>query len=336
MVRNIPVLFALHGLSYLTLEEKLRLLEGFSTEDSFRKLTRFEAEWLLGRRLRCRSFNTCEMLEKAYRDRENTEALGIHFAVYGSSSYPGLLKEIYDPPLVLFWKGTLPPVDVQALAVVGTRKPSLEADRSAFTLGLDAVRGNIPLISGMASGIDGAAHKGALALHGRTWAVLGTGCDKPYPSTHRRMAADIITNGGGLISEFFPGTGPARYNFPKRNRLISGLSSYVVIVQAPKRSGALYTADFGLDQGREVLVHSSGLGGNGCGGTVKLAEQGARVIYTLKDIFPHIPDPFRSMRDTYGLSEGKTDDAAHLTAFMMREEIKGSLVFYKGRTHING
>ncbi|OQY34553.1 MAG: DNA protecting protein DprA [Spirochaetaceae bacterium 4572_59] len=335
MVDNIHVLFALHGLSYLTLEEKLKLLKEFPTEASFTKLTRYETEWFLGRRLRCRSFNMAEMLEKARRDRENMETSGIHFAVYGSQSYPPLLKEIYDPPLVLFWKGTLPPENVPVLSVVGTRKPSLEADRSAFSLGMDAVRGDIPLVSGMAAGIDGAAHKGALALHGRTWAVLGTGCDRPYPSSHRSMAADIITKGGGLISEFFPGTAPARYNFPKRNRLISGLSTHIVIVQAPRRSGALYTADYGLDQGREVFVHASGLYGNGCQGTVKLAEQGATVLNTLKDIFPHIPDPFRSMQESYGLSGGRTDDAAHFASFMLREEIKGSLVFYKGRTQID-
>ena len=211
---TVTVLFALHRLSYLKLEEKLKLGEAFPTEEDFRQLNRFEAEWFLGRRLRCKSFNPSEMLEQALRDRENARDRGILYTVWGDEDYPGLLKEIYDPPLILFRKGTLPPRDQAALAVVGTRKPSLEADRSAFRLGLEAAGGSIPLISGMASGVDGSAHKGVLALRGRTWAVLGTGCDIPYPSAHRRMAADIISGGGGLLSEFFPGTEPARYNFP--------------------------------------------------------------------------------------------------------------------------
>ena len=325
------VAFALHRLSCLKLDEKLKILKIFPSAEEFGKLTLFEAEWLLKRKLRCRSFVPEEMLDRAYRDMRHAEKSGIQYTVFGEQSYPGLLKEIYDPPLILFWKGTLPPEDVPALAVVGTRNPSLEGDRSAFCLGLDAARGNIPLISGMAAGIDGASHKGVLAMNGKTWAVLGTGCDKPYPSSHRGMAADILSMGGGLISEFLPGTGPARYNFPKRSRIISGLSSYVVIVQAPRRSGALYTADFALEQGREVVVHESGLSGWNNQGTRKLAEQGAQVVRTLKDLYPHIPDPYRRMQDTFGLSQGHPDDAGRLAARLLRDELRGELVFYKGR-----
>ncbi len=286
MAVNQIVLLALHRLSSLRLEEKLLLLKEYPHEKAFSGLTRFEAEWLLGRKLYCRSFNPSKMLEQAGDDLAFAEKSGISFCSCTDSNYPSLLKEIYDPPLVLFWKGTLPPGNEDSLAVVGTRKPSLSAEKEAFVLGLDAGRNGIPVISGLAAGVDGAAHKGAVSLKGRTWAVLGTGCDIVYPAAHGKIAKDILAAGGGLISEFFPGTIPCRYNFPKRNRIISGLSTHIVVVQAPRRSGALYTADYALEQGREVLVHRCGLEGTRSEGSASLAEQGARVIGSAADIFP--------------------------------------------------
>ena len=155
---NKTVVFALHRLSYLNLDEKLNILSAYPSEQAFSELTRFELEWFLGRKLRCSAFTPSLMLDEARRDLDNCEKTRTFFTFFGDSSYPALLKEIYDPPLVLFWKGTLPPDNQPALAVVGTRKPSLDADRNAYCLGMDAVRGNISLISGMAAGIDGAAH----------------------------------------------------------------------------------------------------------------------------------------------------------------------------------
>ena len=288
---NQRILFALHRLSFLRLEEKLLLMKEFPYEKDFARLTRFEAEWLLGRKLYCRTFNPEKMLEQAEKDLAFTERSGISCCSFSEKAYPSLLKEIYDPPLILFWKGTLPPRSEVSLAVVGTRKPSLSAEKEAFILGLDAGRYGIPVISGLAAGVDGAAHNGAVSLKGRTWAVMGTGCDIVYPASHGRMAGDILAGGGGLISEFFPGTPPCRYNFPKRNRIISGLSTHVVVVQAPRRSGALYTADYALEQGRDVLVHRCGLKGPRSEGSAALAEQGAGVIGSAADIFPRRISP---------------------------------------------
>jgi DNA processing protein len=325
------ILFAVNRLGSLSLIEKIRVLNAFDTENNFAELSRFELEWVLNRKLRMRKFNTRELLEQGASDLKRTESLDISWCWYGSPSYPSILKNIYDPPFLLFWRGTLPPESAHTLAVVGTRKPTLEADRSAFALGLDAVRAGIPLISGMAVGIDGSAHQGVVEAGGQTWAVLGTGCDTAYPRQHRRLAAEILNKGGGLISEYIPGTGAARYNFPKRNRIISGLSSSVVIVQAPSRSGALYTADFALDQGRDVYVHDSGLYGRKCGGTASLADQGAPVISSLRDIYPEMTAAGHSMDESYGLAAGNTEDAARHASRMMSEELKGSLRFYKGR-----
>ncbi|MBF9016143.1 MULTISPECIES: DNA-processing protein DprA [unclassified Oceanispirochaeta] len=325
------ILFAVNRLASLSLIEKIRLLNSFNTGENFKDLSRFELEWILNRKLRIRKFNIRELLEQGISDLKRTESLGISWCWYGSPSYPSILKNIYDPPFLLFWRGTLPPEAVGALAVVGTRKPALEADRSAFALGLDAARGDIPLISGLAAGIDGSAHKGVVEGGGKTWAVLGTGCDIAYPRQHRKLAAEILNKGGGLISEYIPGTGAARYNFPKRNRIISGLSDSVVIVQAPVRSGALYTADFALDQGRDVYVHESGLYGRKSGGTASLADQGATVIGALKDIYPNLTEAGHSMNESYGLASGSTGDAGRHASTMMSKELKGSLSFYKGR-----
>ena len=333
---NPLLLFALHRLSFLKMNEKLKLLHEFASEKDFARICLFDAEWLLGRRLNCRNFDPEKMLIQARKDLEKTRTRNISFTWYEDPAYPAMLKEIYDPPLVLYYKGSLPPSHVSALAVVGTRKPSLEADRSAFALGLDAAEAGIPLVSGMALGIDGAAHKGVLALNGKTWAVLGTGCDKPYPLSHRPLAFEILESGGGLISEFSPGTGPVRYNFPKRNRIISGLSSKVVIIQAPRRSGALYTADFALEQGRDVAVHECGLSGGFSGGTIVLAEQGAPVIRSLQDLYPAFPVSSKRMRDPYWLSKGTPEQAGMASCRQLRAEMQGEAVFYKGRLQAHG
>jgi DNA processing protein len=325
------VLFALNRLGSLRLNEKLKILNGFNSPDLFSGLSLYEMEWLLRRKLRISSFDPDKLLDQGAEDLQKTESLNINWTWCGGAAYPEILKNIYDPPFLLFWKGTLPADCPETLAVVGTRKPTLQADRAAFALGLDAGASDIPLISGMAAGIDGAAHKGVLSGGGKTWAVLGTGCDRPYPGTHRKLAAEIVNQGGGLISEFLPGTGPARYNFPQRNRIISGLSQSIVIVQAPGRSGALYTADFALDQGRDVYVHESGLSGRISKGSAALSRQGAKVISNLKDIYPHLEAPAHSLQESFGLSSGTCDEAALMTSGMMRKELEGQLKFYKGR-----
>lgn len=330
MIDN-TVLFAVNRLSSLSLSEKIRILNTFNSVKKFSDLSRFDLEWNLNRKLRMKKFNAGELLEQAHSDLGRSETLNINWCWYGSSEYPSLLKNIYDPPFLLFWKGTLPPDGVETLAVVGTRKPTLDADRSAFALGLDAVSLGIPLISGLAAGIDGSAHKAVVDAGGKTWAVLGTGCDRAYPAQHRRLAAEILNKGGGLLSEYPPGTMAARYNFPKRNRIISGLCHSVIIVQAPFHSGALYTADFALDQGRDVFVHESGLYGRKSGGTASLADQGAVVIRSLGDIYHHFKGADHSLYENYSLAAGTTDDAALHASRLMSEELKGNLNFYKGR-----
>jgi len=321
----------MNRLPSLKLDEKIRILSSFNCEAAFSRLTRYELEWLLGRKIRMSSLNPDDLLEQGLKDLNRSEKQQIRWTWFGGAEYPGILRNIYDPPFLLFWKGTLPPAGVEALAVVGTRKPDLDADRSAYALGADAAEGGIPLLSGMAAGIDGTAHRGVLDAGGKTWAILGTGCDRPYPGSHRKLSEEIIARGGGLLSEFVPGTGPARYNFPKRNRIISGLSTSVVIVQAPRRSGALYTAEFALEQGRDVFVHESGLHGRNSAGSAELAAQGAGVIRTLRDIYPGLKTPEHTFADGYGLAAGTTEEAARMASGILRREMEGKLRFYRGR-----
>ncbi|MDR2211044.1 MAG: DNA-processing protein DprA [Spirochaetaceae bacterium] len=203
---------------------------------------------------------------------------GIFRAVRDSSAYPPLLGEIYDPPALLYYRGKLPDPAVPAIALVGTRKPSAAASRQALELGREFARYGIPVISGLALGIDALAHRGCLEAGGCTAAVLGSSVDEVYPASNRGLARRILEAGGSLISEYPCGTGPRKWHFPQRNRIISGIARGTVIVEAPASSGALHTARFALEQGRDLFVASAGTASPLGEGTRRLARDGCRVI----------------------------------------------------------
>ena len=178
----------------------------------------------------------------------------IHICTFYDAAYPTKLKNIADPPLVLYYKGTLAGLDMRpVIGVVGTRKASVYGLTTASRMGYQIARCGGILASGVAAGIDGKAMTGALTAGGTVVGVLGCGIDVVYPATHRSLYLDTERN-GCLISEFPPGTPPYKWNFPKRNRIISGLSNGVLVVEAPHGSGALITARRALDQGRDVFV----------------------------------------------------------------------------------
>ncbi|MDR1930697.1 MAG: DNA-processing protein DprA [Treponema sp.] len=204
--------------------------------------------------------------------------LNIAQAVFGSPGYPPLLGELYDPPRILYYRGVLPDPEKPAVAVVGTRHPSAAASREAFKLGRELAERGIAVISGLALGIDAMAHRGCLEGGGKTAAVLGSGLDQVYPVSNRMLARRILESGGALISEYPWGTKPRKWNFPQRNRIISGLARGTVIVEAPAASGALYTAQFALEQGRDLWVSSVGASSSLGEGTRKLAEEGCPLI----------------------------------------------------------
>lgn len=176
-----------------------------------------------------------------------------HILSLNDPRYPALLKEIADPPLVLYVRGSPEPLNRPQISIVGSRNPSATGQETASLFAVDLSRSGYTITSGMALGIDAAAHVGALRSGGTTIAVAATGLDRVYPARHDRLASDI-SNGGAIISEFPVGTPPRRTHFPRRNRLISGLSLGTLVVEATPRSGSLITARFAAEQGREVFA----------------------------------------------------------------------------------
>jgi DNA processing protein len=217
--------------------------------------------------------------DRAARQRE------IRWVSYAESAYPPLLRELYDPPVALFYRGALPDPEKPLAAVVGTRRPSGYATAQAFDIARTLGRGGVPVVSGLALGIDAMAHRGNLAGGGKTVAVLGSGPDMVFPATNRGIARAVLENGGALVSEYPPGTAPAKWRFPARNRIVSGLARGVLVVEAPASSGALITARFALEQGRDLWVASAGAASSRGEGGRALAEDGARVIQGADEIF---------------------------------------------------
>jgi DNA processing protein len=201
-----------------------------------------------------------------------------------SSFYPPLLREIFDPPSFIYCRGPLPDPEKPAVALVGTRHPSAAASMQAYTLGREFARAGITVISGLALGIDALAHRGCLEGGGCTTAVLGSSVDEVYPASNRDLARRILKMGGALLSEYIPGTKPRKQYYPQRNRIISGLARATVIVEAPAASGALYTARFALEQGRDLFVASSGVASPLGEGTRRLAEEGCPIISCAAEI----------------------------------------------------
>jgi DNA processing protein len=213
---------------------------------------------------------------------------GVHIVHYWDASYPELLKKIYDPPILLYVKGALPVKNEKTLAVVGMRKASHYGNSVAEKLSKEMAEHGITVVSGLARGIDSWAHRGALKGGGRTVAVFGCGLDTVYPPENGVLAGDIAQC-GALISEFPMNTEPLAGHFPRRNRIISGLSSGTVVVEAGERSGALITAFMALDQGREVFAVPGSVQSYRSKGTHRLIREGAKLVENLDDVLAEFP-----------------------------------------------
>lgn len=210
----------------------------------------------------------------ALKELEEIESKGYKLYCYGEKGYPKLLSEIFDPPVVLYSRGEIRAVDFNAVAVVGTRRASVYGKSAAKLIAKKLAANNITVVSGCAVGIDASAHQGAIEGGGRTIAVLGSGLDEEYPKQNIKLMERISAN-GAVISEFPMGTKPQPYNFPRRNRIISGLSLGVVVVEAPSRSGALITAYQSIEQGREVYSVPGSIFSSKSNGCNDLIKQGA-------------------------------------------------------------
>lgn len=275
----------------LSYQEKIRLCESFGRESDLTLHSKNDIEQIIGRRLN--AFWDIDLIRMlAERDAQMTRLRGIHWVSWSGAAYPPLLREIYDPPPLLFFRGNLPNPETPFAAIVGTRRPSPQAAAQAFDIAKDLGRWGIPVVSGLALGIDAMAHRGSIEGGVPTFAVLGSGADEVYPSANRALARRILETGGALLSEYPPGTGPRKWTFPARNRIVSGLSRLILVVEAPLRSGALITAGFALEQGRELCVASVGSGSPASPasprfdrrGSARLVEEGAKVVFSAGDI----------------------------------------------------
>ncbi|MCD4672845.1 MAG: DNA-processing protein DprA [Anaerolineaceae bacterium] len=208
---------------------------------------------------------------------------GIQVLTWESEAYPRRLKEIDQPPPVLYVSGSLAVEDEWAVAIVGTRRVTAYGRQMAEELAGYLSSNGIAVVSGLARGIDGLAHKAALSAGGRTIAVLGSGVDRIYPPEHRRLAEEISAH-GAIISDYALGTPPEGSNFPPRNRIISGLSLAVIVVEAGKKSGALITARFAADQGRDVFAVPGNVHAPQSIGTNQLIQEGARPLLKPQDV----------------------------------------------------
>ena len=254
-------------------------------------------------------------LKDAEKEIEAAGKVQCQLLAYDSSDYPRLLRQIADPPLVLYVRGDMHVLSQHVVAIVGTRHPSAYGSQVAHRLAHDLAERQLVIVSGLARGIDSCAHRGALEGKGKTVAVQGRGMDAIYPSENRKLAEKIEAN-GAIISEFPIGTGPTPENFPIRNRIISGLSLGVVIVEAAEYSGSLITARLALDQNREVFAVPGNITSAQSFGPNQLIKQGAKLVDQWVDVIEEFPAEIRKqLLPPAEASEGKSEGPETGTLF---------------------
>ncbi len=243
--------------SFLTLQEKLILQKNIDTSSNLALLYIEDICKIIHRTLKRTSWDGKKYLEKAKVALKLIETLGIKWTAFDLNDYPAMLREMSDSPYMIFYRGNLKVLENKCISVVGTRRASVTARKCAEQFAMDAANDGCTIVSGLAFGIDVCGHKGALkACKGATVGILPGGIDQIYPASHSRIAAQILEKGGLLLSEYTPGTPAQVFRFVQRDRLIAALSSVTLVVQAPAGSGALITAQFALDYGRDVMFHS--------------------------------------------------------------------------------
>ncbi|MDI6703063.1 MAG: DNA-processing protein DprA [bacterium] len=242
----------------------------------------------------------------AEHEIDKAQRLGAKILSLDDPDYPVLLRHIFSPPLVLYVKGEVKPEDSVSLAVIGSRFATSYGKSITHKLVRGLVEKGVTIVSGAARGIDSVAHLAAIASGGRTLAVLGSGIDVPYPPENKHLMEDIAKQ-GAVLTEFPIGTAPLRFNFPRRNRIISGLSLGVVVVEAAERSGALITARFAAEQGREVFAVPGQALGVRSRGTNRLIKEGAKLVEGVEDIIEEFSDIFSGLRKEREIEKKKVD-----------------------------
>ncbi len=270
-----------------------KLAEHFgSAEAVFRaSLTELEATGI--QVVSAQSLATGKSAELAREEIAQAAAAGVTLVSLDDPSYPPRLKEIYDPPLILRVRGNLDALTSPGIAMVGTRHPTPYGSGMAERLACDLAAQGLVIISGMARGVDTASHRGAITAKGKTVAVFGTGVDVIYPKENTRLSEQILALGGALISEFPLGTFAAPQNFPIRNRIISGMSAGVLVVEAAEYSGTRITARCALEQNRDVFAVPGNVTNKNSWGPNTLIKQGAKLVATWEDVWEDLPTEVR-------------------------------------------
>lgn len=283
----------------------LRLIEKFSDPYDIYSLDEEQIEHIEGIGARLKLSLSNKELESSYSVLKFCKKNKVDIISYGDKRYPSRLKNLEDPPAVLFCKGRFPNFnDRLCISVVGTRKMSEYGKQSAYKIAYEMASANAVIVSGMAKGVDGVAAAGAIEASGETVAVLGSGIDVVYPPVHGKLYNKIIKN-GAVISEFMPSTPPERCNFPIRNRIISGLSQGTLVVEGDRRSGALITSETALAQGREVFALPGNIGEENAEGPNGLIREGALVALCADDIIKHYDFLYHDVINYRALNKAK-------------------------------
>jgi len=268
-----------------------RLLEHFGSAEAIFDAPRRELALLRLPSEAIESIATRELHDRAEAEIERVRKLGGEIIVLDDGVYPSLLRETYDPPVVLYVRGAWAEcLDRPCVAVVGSRRCSTYGQNAALMLSRELAQRGITIVSGMARGIDAAAHRGALEAGGRTVGVMGTGLDQVYPRDHKKLADEVLKQNGALVTQFPLGTPPVSENFPYRNRVISGLSLGVVVVEAAENSGSLITARLAMEQNREVFAVPGNITSRNSFGTNYLIKgAGAKLVQQWQDVASELP-----------------------------------------------
>jgi DNA processing protein len=267
-----------------------KLLERFGSAENVFHATRTELQSLRLKPQSVESIINKEFHDKAEEELENVKKLGGDVLILDDGSYPFLLREISDPPITLYVRGNWQECfESPCIAVVGSRRCSTYGENASLMLSRDLAERGITIVSGLARGIDTAAHRGAINGHGKTIAVLGTGIDEVYPKENAKLIDEILDSGGAIISQFPLGTPPLKENFPYRNRVISGLSFGVLVIEASERSGSLITARLAVEQNREVFSVPGNITSKNSFGTNYLIKDGAKLVQQWQDVVNELP-----------------------------------------------
>ena len=289
-----------------------RVIEFFGSVQALfqASLTELEAAGL--RAVSAQSLGTGRSMELAQDELGKAAAADARIVALDDPGYPAQLKQIYDPPLVLYVRGNEAVISQPGIALVGTRHPTPYGSGMAERLACDLAARGLVIFSGMARGIDTAGHRGAIAAKGKTVAVWGTGVDVVYPKENSRLVEQILALGGAVISEFPMGTFPAPQNFPIRNRIISGISLGVLVVEAAEYSGTRITARCALEQNREVFAVPGNVTNKGSWTPNTLIKQGAKLVATWEDVSEELPTDVRLTLQPEGGNESQAGQTASL------------------------